>query len=67
MKVPLDNDGSFDSETSQKRNRGRKTMAADKYVQESEDKINGWKKVLKDAKWANGKALTEEDVAKLKN
>ena len=42
-------------------------MGADKYVQESEDKINGWKKILKDGKYANGKILTEDDIAKLKN
>ena len=42
-------------------------MAADRYVQESEDKINGWKKILKENKYPDGKILTEEDIAKLKN
>ena len=67
-KMVLDNDASFDSENSVKKaKRGRKTMGADKYVQESEDKINGWKKTLKDGKYPNGKILTEDDIAKLKN
>lgn len=66
--VLVDNEASFDSDCSVKKaKRGRKTMGADKYVQESEDKINGWKKILKDGKYPNGKILTEDDIAKLKN
>ena len=42
-------------------------MEASKYVQESEAKINEWKSILKAGKYTNGKELTEEDVAKLKN
>ena len=68
-KLNLNNDASFDSDDSvnKKAKRGRKTMAADKYVQESEDKINGWKQILKDGKFKDGKICTEEDIAKLKN
>ena len=42
-------------------------MASDKYVQESENKINEWKNLLKENKWPDGKPLTEGDIAKLKN
>ena len=65
----LDNDQSFDSEESvqKKKKRGRKMMESDKYVQESENKINEWKNLLKVNKWPDGKPLTEGDVAKLKN
>ena len=68
-KLVLDNDQSFDSEESvqKKKKRGRKMMESDKYVQESENKINEWKNLLKVNKWPDGKTLTEGDVAKLKN
>ena len=66
------NDESFDSEASGKKKRGRKTAATDKYVAESEAKINSWKQTLKDGKWPDtkagpGKPITEDDIAKLKN
>ena len=65
----LDNEASFDSDESikKKKKRGRKMMASDKYVQESENKINEWKNLLKENKWPDGKPLTEGDIAKLKN
>ena len=68
-KLVLENDQSFDSEESvqKKKKRGRKMMESDKYVQESENKINEWKNLLKVNKWPDGKTLTEGDVAKLKN
>ena len=68
-KLVLENDQSFDSEESvqKKKKRGRKMMESDKYVQESENKINEWKNLLKVNKWPDGKPLTEGDVAKLKN
>lgn len=71
-KVIKPNEESFDSETSNKKKRGRKTAATDRYVAESEAKINSWKQTLKDGKWPDtkagpGKPITEEDIAKLKN
>ena len=68
-KVVLDNEASFDSVDSaeKKGKRGRKMMESDKYIQESEKKINEWKDLLKTGVWPNGKPVTENDVAKLKN
>ena len=42
-------------------------MGTDKYVQESEKKINEWKELLKLGVWPDGKPVTESDIAKLKN
>ena len=68
-KVVLDTEASFDSvdSTEKKGKRGRKMMECDKYIQESEKKINEWKDLLKTGVWPNGKPVTENDVAKLKN
>ena len=68
-KVVLDHEASFDSVDSaeKKGKRGRKMMECDKYIQESEKKINEWKELLKTGVWPNGKPVTENDVAKLKN
>ena len=68
-KVVLDNEASFESVDSaeKKGKRGRKMMECDKYIQESEKKINEWKDLLKTGVWPNGKPVTENDIAKLKN
>ena len=68
-KIALDNEASFDSADSaeKKGKRGRKMMGTDKYVKESEKKINEWKELLKLGVWPDGKPVTESDIAKLKN
>ena len=67
--MKLAHDDSFDSvdSTEKKGKRGRKVMENDKYYQESEKKINEWKGYLKTGCFSNGKALTDKDIALLKN
>ena len=50
-----------------KKRRGRKLTEPSKYHEDSETKINEWRRILDNGKWDNGRTLSKKDKEGLRN
>jgi len=55
------------SKQSEKNHGGRKPIELKRYSEESETKVNNWKKMLAAGFWDNGAPLTKKDRTSLRN